>query len=153
MGNVVAVMEVPPPISRINVARVVLGGLVAGLVINLSEFVLNQIVIGADMTASLARMNLPPIGGAAIPFFIALGFADGIVTVWLYAAMRPRFGPGPRTAVMAGLAVWFFAYLNSAIVMHVMGMYTRRLLAISVAWELGESIVAALAGSALYAEK
>jgi len=27
--------------------------------------------------------------------------------VWLYAAIRPRFGPGIGTAVRSGLAVWF----------------------------------------------
>jgi hypothetical protein len=37
--------------------------------------------------------------------------------------------------------------------MHVLGMYHRRLLAISTTWELGQSIVAALAGGALYTEK
>jgi hypothetical protein len=141
MGNAVAVMEVPPA-GRINVARVILGGIVAGLVINISEFVLNQVVLGADMAASLARMNLPPVGGGAIAIF-----------VWLYAAIRPRFGPGPQTAVIAALATWFFFSLNAAVAMHALGMYHRRLLAINTIWELGQSIVAALAGAALYTEK
>ena len=33
------------------------------------------------------------------------------VTVWLYAAIRPRFGPGPKTAICAGLIVWGLSYL------------------------------------------
>jgi hypothetical protein len=152
MGNAVAVMEVPP-VGRINVARVILGGIVAGLVINISEFVLHQVVLGADMVDSLARMNLPPVGGPAISIFIILGFLDGLVLVWLYAAMRPRFGPGPKTAVIAALAAWFFVSLNGVVAMHVLGMYHRRLLGVTVLWELGQSIVAALAGSALYTEK
>ncbi|HEV3215672.1 MAG TPA: hypothetical protein VGZ27_08105, partial [Vicinamibacterales bacterium] len=152
MGSAVAVMEVPP-VGRINVARVILGGIVAGLVINISEFVLNQVVLGADMVESLARMNLPPVGGAAIPIFIILGFLDGFVLVWLYAAIRPRFGAGPKTAVIAALAAWFFVSFNVVVSMHVLGMYHRRLLAISTTWELGQSIVAALAGGALYTEK
>ncbi len=28
---------------------------------------------------------------------------------WWYAAIRPRFGPGPKTAAIAGLAVWLIA--------------------------------------------
>ena len=32
-------------------------------------------------------------------------FLVGILVVWLYAAIRPRFGPGPGTAAMAGVAV------------------------------------------------
>jgi hypothetical protein len=27
----------------------------------------------------------------------------GILVIWTYAAIRPRFGPGPRTAVRAAL--------------------------------------------------
>src|SRR5262249_8469890 len=32
----------------------------------------------------------------------------GISTMWLYAAIRPRYGPGPKTAALAGFAVWLF---------------------------------------------
>jgi hypothetical protein len=32
-------------------------------------------------------------------------FLGTLMTFW-YAAIRPRFGPGPITAVIAGLAVW-----------------------------------------------
>ena len=35
---------------------------------------------------------------------LVLGFLIGIVATWLYAAIRPRFGPGPGTATMAGVA-------------------------------------------------
>ena len=78
----------------INTARVVVGGLVAGLVINVSEFILNMVVMGADMNAAMTRLNLPPVGGQAITVFVVLGFALGIGTIWLYAAIRPRYGAG-----------------------------------------------------------
>jgi hypothetical protein len=86
-----------------------LGGLVASIVFALS-FLLSR------------RMNLefldlagtrPPAAESTTPAAwvfsmltssIVLGFA----TAWLYAAIRPRFGPGPRTAVFVGL---FFSAL------------------------------------------
>jgi hypothetical protein len=34
--------------------------------------------------------------------FNATGFLIGIFAIWLYAAIRPRHGPGPKTAVCAG---------------------------------------------------
>ena len=102
------------PTDNINLARVILGGIVAGLVINFSEFVLNQVVLLSDMTTALARMNLPPVGGSAIPVFIVLGFVGGIAAVWLYAAIRPRFGAGPKTALIAGLFFWFVRFLEPA---------------------------------------
>lgn len=138
--------------SRINTQRVILGGIVAGIVINVGESILNLVILGADMEAALARLNLPPIGGQAIGVFVFMGFVVGILTTWLYAAIRPRFGPGPKTAMCAGAIVWFFAYFYSGLGMVVMGMFTARLMTIAVAWGLVEILVAAVVGAALYKE-
>jgi apolipoprotein N-acyltransferase len=138
--------------SRINMPRVILGGIVAGIVINVSEAILNLVVLGAEMEAAMARLNLPPISGQAIAVFVVMGFVVGILTTWLYAAIRPRFGPGPTTALCAGATVWFFAYFYSGLGMVVMGMFTTRLMTIAVAWGLVEILAAAVAGAALYKE-
>lgn len=138
--------------SRINMQRVILGGIVAGIVINIGEAILNLVILEADMEAALARLNLPPIGGQAIAVFVFMGFVVGILTTWLYAAIRPRFGPGPKTALCAGATVWFFAYFYSGLGMVVMGMFTTRLMTIAVAWGLVEILAAAVAGAALYKE-
>jgi hypothetical protein len=138
--------------SRINMRRVILGGIAAGVVINVGESILNLVVLGADMEAAMARLNLPPIGGQAIGVFVFMGFVVGILTTWLYAAIRPRFGPGPKTAMCAGAIVWFFAYFYSGLGMVVMGMFTARLMTIAVAWGLVEILVAAVVGAALYKE-
>ena len=72
---------------------------------------------GAALNSSTARMNRINlksviIGGlvqpidSLIPLFILLDFVYGIALVQLYAAIRPRFGPGPGTAVKAGIFVW-----------------------------------------------
>src|SRR5262245_4280756 len=97
--------------DRINMGRVILGGLLAGLIINISESILNGVLFAKEIDAAMAAINRPPIASSMIVWFILLGFALGIVTIWLYAAIRPRFGPGAKTAVCAALAVWFFAYL------------------------------------------
>lgn len=33
--------------------------------------------------------------------------------MWLYAAIRPRYGPGPKTALVAGFAWWVIVSLQS----------------------------------------
>ena len=139
-------------VTRINIGRVVLGGLVAGLVINASEFVLNMFVVADDMNAAIQRLNLPPIGGTAIVGFTVFGFVLGIALTWLYAAIRPRFGPGPRTAVVAGAAVYFFAYLYPSLGMQLIGMFPARLMEISLVWGFVEVLAAAVAGASLYQE-
>ena len=129
-----------------------LGGLLAGVVINVSESILNLVVVGNAMNEAVARMNLPAPGGTAIAGFTLLGFALGIVMVWLYAAIRPRYGAGPSTALCAGSTVFFFAYFYSSMVMLFMGMFPGRLVAITLVWGLAELLVAALAGASVYKE-
>ena len=138
--------------GKINVAKVVMGGLLAGLVVNISETILNLVVVSSDMEAFLQARNLPPLGGSAIGGFIVLAFVAGIATIWLYAAIRPRFGPGPGTAATAGLAVWFFAYLYPGIANGLMGMYPMKLNIVALSWGLVEVIVGSIAGAWVYAE-
>ena len=136
----------------INTGSVIKGGLVAGLVINISETVLNVPVIGERMTAELTARNLPEIGGSAIAVFVVMCFGLGILTVWLYAAIRPRLGSGPGTAVCAGLVVWGLAFLWGAIGMGVMGFYSWSLIGIIVIWQLAEMVLAAVIGAYFYRE-
>ena len=153
MGNAVAVMDAPDaPSGRINASRVILGGLVAGLLINISETVVKTVVLAADVTTRMAQMNLSPPGASAIVVLMLRGFAGGIATVWLYAVIRPRFGTGPRAALIAGLAVWFFTCLYPGIAMLAIGLDATRMMVIYMTWTSIELVVAALVGAALYSE-
>ena len=138
--------------NGINIARVVLGGLLAGVIIDIGEVVLNAWLLAARMEAAMTRLNLPPVSGGAIAGFLIMGFALGIATVWLYAAIRPRFGPGVRAALCAGATVWFLAYVYPSIGFELMGLFPTRIIAIGMVWGLGELLVAAVAGAWLYQE-
>src|SRR5437867_4450129 len=138
--------------STINLGRVILGGLATGLVVNIGETIFNLAVVNQDMEAALLARNLPPVAGGAIGGFVILTFALGLVTVWLYAAIRPRFGPGPRTATLAALAVWFFAYLHQGTALTLMGVVPAKLTTIGLVWGLAEIVVASIAGAAVYKE-
>jgi hypothetical protein len=45
---------------RINIGRVVIGGLVAGIVLNALDMVVGMFVLADDMKAMVARLNLDP---------------------------------------------------------------------------------------------
>ena len=137
----------------INFGRVVLGGLVAGVVINVSESILNLVVVGTQMNEAMAKLQLPAMGSNAIAGFTIMGFAVGIVMIWLYAAIRPRYGAGPSTAACAGSAVYFFGYLYPGLAMLFMGLFPGRLIAITLVWGLVEVLVAAVAGAYFYKEE
>jgi hypothetical protein len=114
--------------------------------------VLNGVVLGEEMNAMMAAMNKPPINGSMIGLFVLLGFGLGVVLIWLYAAIRPRLGPGIHTAICAGLTVWGLAYLYPNLFAFIIELFPRRVLVIQTVWGLVELIVAATAGAWLYRE-
>jgi hypothetical protein len=85
------------------VGRVVFSAIAAGLVINVVETIVNMFITAHTMEDLLAAMNLEPLGGAAMGGFVVLAFGLGFLTVWTCAAIRPRYGPGPKTALAGGM--------------------------------------------------
>jgi hypothetical protein len=137
--------------GKINVARVILGGLLAGLIMNISEYVLNIYVVAEESAAMMERFGLPQIGMHQIGVFLVMTFVLGIVMVFVYAAMRPRFGAGVGTAVIAGVTIWIVAMFASVADV-VLGILPANLLVLTGLWALVEMVVASVAGAWLYKE-
>src|SRR5438094_9816919 len=98
----------------INVGRVIVGGLLAGVVIDVVDGLTNGAVLGARWADETKRLGIDMSGGAqsqSLTGWLTSGILCGIVLVWLYASIRPRYGPGPKTAVIAGLAGWLIPRL------------------------------------------
>lgn len=138
--------------SGINLRRVILGGLAVGLVLNVSESFLNMVLLAKANEAAMKALNAPPIGGAAIAFYVAWGFIQGLVTVWLYAGLRPRLGPGPRTAMVSGLLIWLLAYVIPGIGNAVTHLAPWPLTLTFLAWTLVEAPLVAVLGGWIYRE-
>jgi hypothetical protein len=138
--------------GSINYGRVVLGGLVAGLVINLSEFVLNGLILMDDYAAAMESYNLTEASWA-MGGYIGSAFILGLVVAWLYAAIRPRFGAGAKTGVTAGVVLWLGGYIVPSIWFLAMGMnYGTGLTVLSLVWGLAELAVAGMVAGWLYRE-
>lgn len=138
--------------SDINTGRVVLGGLLAGLVLNIGEITLNDVVLGAQMKEFLARHNFAEPSANFLVIAVGLTFVMGIVLVLGYACIRTRLGPGPKTAIIAGLFGWFGVFFYSGIVNNVIFGTPTGTIAMIVAVGLVEYILAALAGAWVYKE-
>ncbi|MBI3684552.1 MAG: hypothetical protein HY235_29625 [Acidobacteria bacterium] len=140
--------------NRISWKSVVLGGLLAGLIINVSEAVLNMLVLADDMSAAMKALGKSgDITPMQIVFFNIWGFVAGITAVWLYAAIRPRYGAGPRTALCAGLAFWFAYAILGSIGLLVLDLFPVRPMVIAYTWGLAETLIATLAGAKVYKEE
>lgn len=138
--------------ASINTGRLVLGTIAAGLVINVVETVVNTFIVADAMAELLASMNLEPVGGAAIAGYILLAFALGFLIVWTYAAIRPRYGAGPATAMRAGLAVWAAFYLLGVGSTWLMGVAPSHLYLHTLLYTLPMMLAAAYVGGRVYRE-
>ena len=138
--------------GKINLGRVILGGLVAGIIIDIFEFFLNGIVLRAQWEAVNAAHNIPMWGSNEIIAYNLMGLAMGIIAVWTYAAIRPRFGAGVKTAVYAALLTWITAYVLMDVSPFLTGMFPLKLAEMLVGAGLVEIIVATIAGAWLYKE-
>jgi hypothetical protein len=138
--------------NNINFGRVILGGLVAGLILNIGEFLLNEVVFAQQMRAFFERLRIPLPGGSFIATAIGITFLLGIVIVWLYAMIRPRFGPGPKTAIIAAFVPWFCVYFYCGILNATLFSMSTTFVLMGMAWGIIEYILAAVAGAWLYRE-
>jgi hypothetical protein len=140
--------------SAINVPRVILGGLAAGLVMNVLDVTTGLAILADDMNANAQRLNLDPAvlnSTAAMVTWIVVDFLYGLLVVFTYAGFRPRFGPGPKTAVIAGLTIYAAITVILAGFLSV-GMFMQGPFIKQAAIQLVVNIVASLVGGAIYKE-
>jgi hypothetical protein len=138
--------------GRINLARVLIGGLIAGIVINVFEYVLNGVLLADQWPVLMKSINRPVLGMNEIIAFNLLAFIQGWAAIWTYAAIRPRFGSGPMTAIYAALLTWITAYVLVDAMPTVMGIYPMGMTMMMIGVGLAEIVVATLAGAYFYKE-
>jgi hypothetical protein len=138
----------------IKTSKVLVGGIVGGIVANVIDFVGNSLILGnmhrADMTKLNPALSVNP-SGAQITGFATFDSVWIVATVWIYAAIRPRFGPGPKTAVYAAIASWVVG-TSVAGFFWLLGIFSTNLFVATGAVELVNAIVSTLIGAWLYSE-
>jgi hypothetical protein len=140
--------------QRINGTRVILGGLLAGVVINVGEYLVNGLLLADRWAAGMKALGRSSdLGAFAYVVFNLWGFLTGLFAIWLYATIRPRFGPGPRTAVIAAVATWVPVSLLASLTPMALRLFSRRLFAIGIVGALVEITIATLIGAWLYKEE
>ena len=118
--------------SKINTGRVILGGLAAGAII----FVINGLVNGVllkgellDWAQGMGDLIHPPAQGVSMGLWTLMCLVYGIGGTWIYAAIRSRYGAGPRTALLAGLALWVMSKLTVALDLIALGLIPGQIIA------------------------
>ena len=137
-----------------NWKRIILGGVLAGLVMNVLDALTEMLVLGErykqlqEAGVFLKEPRLP-----FVPIWILGLFAAGVVAAWFYAAVRPRLGPGPRTALLVGLCLGLLAHVPYNVTHAAWGMQGRFM---PLVWMLGgmlQLVVGTLVAGWVYKEE
>jgi hypothetical protein len=141
-------------VAGVNTGRVIAGGLVAGIVANIGDFISNAYLLADQMDFMRQRLNIDvqtwESTGSLITWTV-VDFVLGFLMVFTYAAMRPRLGPGPLTAVIAAFVP--FASATAVIVgFSHMGIFSPDVVLKASLLSLVTMSLASLAGARIYQE-
>jgi hypothetical protein len=135
--------------SKLNWSRVLGCGLLAGIV---------WIMLGSVVTALLGRdfaalpnnhLAKPTLG--FILLNVVLDLMEGVSIIWLYAVLRPVYGLGMKTAVIAAFSWWFIVSLGDATWCS-FGLFPPRTVIPLMIGTLPALVLATLAGMKFYKE-
>jgi hypothetical protein len=143
-------IETGVSMKRINWWRVLACGAVAGVVWTVLSSAVT-ILVGHDFTAAVSGNRLVAPSSGLVTFLFLVNLLEGIWAMWLYAAIRPRYGAGPNTAMVVGIAWWVISSLIDA-TWGSFGFVPVAALWPAMAASLPAIMVAALAGAWLYKE-
>ena len=122
----------------------------AGTVINAIELLVHHLILNRAWTVAFAALGRTPTGWTT---FIPSNFLVGIAGVWLYVGIRPRYGAGSKTAILAGLGVWLVFWVIPTMALMPLTLFPNRLLVTVIGVGLMDAVLAILLGAWLYKEE
>ncbi len=97
-----------------NTSRVLAGGIVAGIVLNVIDWFVYTRLLATRMAESMDAfkpgLSTGMMTGNAITIYVITDFVFGLLLVWT----RPRLGAGPRTAATVAGLFWLIATFVNA---------------------------------------
>ena len=138
----------------INWTRVIIGGGVAAVILFIAGFIIHGVILGADWTAwqKAGHMPLALSHGEAIVIWVLVSLINGFTGVWIYAGIRPRYGAGAKTALIAGFMLWLVGGLVAALAEYALGNVPHRIVFVAAIGGLIADLIAIVAGAYFYKE-
>ena len=139
---------------RINWTRLIIGGLIASVILFLTDGFFHGRVVAADWLAVFTALGAkPPVETtASLLYFAIYEVGRGFLAMLLYVLMRACCKPGPKTAAIAGIVVWLAFSVTGPAQFIPLGFFSHALWLKVGAFHLVTSIIATLAGAAVYKE-
>jgi MFS family permease len=90
--------------SKINSKKVLIGGFIAGMIINIIDTPNGALISGPAIIEFLKAHAIEP--NPLVPvYFLPLHIVYGWMLVWIYAALIPMFGKSRKNAIISTLLI------------------------------------------------
>ncbi len=141
--------------SNVNWGKFVLGALIVAVICFVSDGFLHQRVVTEYWEAIYAALGATPPdhSGFAMIWFAVFEAGRGFLAMYVYVLLRPRLGPGVKTATWAGVVTWVAFSLTGPAQFIPLGFYSESLWIYVGIYQLVFTIIAAIVGAAPYSEK
>jgi len=138
--------------ARINWGRLILGGLIAAIILFFTDGFIHERLVRTDWQSVYAGLKAaePEPHGASMAYFALYELGRGVIALLFYATMRTHFGAGPKTAVLAAIATWIAFSVAGPAQFIPLGFFSNALWLKVGALHLVTTIIATIAGAALY---
>lgn len=136
-----------------NSTRIITGGILAGVILFIVAGATNGAILGEDWQTWLKAMgplNHAPSQGVGILLWLVVSMLLGVTGMWVYAAVRSKFTPGPVLALKVALVLWICAFLTPALGNFALGAYPGKVIVVGCLGGLVGSVLSMLAGAWLY---
>ena len=138
--------------AQINWGRLFLGSLIAAIIMFVTDGFIHETITRGDWNAVYDGLGArtPEAHGTSMLYFGIFELGRGFTAMMFYALMRAFFGAGPKTAVLAGIVGWIAFSLTAPAQFIPLGFFSHALWLKVGAIHLVTSIIATIAGAALY---
>ena len=141
--------------THINHSRVVLGGIVAAIVLFIVSGLVNGAILGSAWQAwldAMGSLNHAPAASTGMVIWAVVSLVFGLTGVWIYAGIRPRYGAGWKTALLAGFLLWLAGWLAPSLGQVALGATPTYVTMVGAVGGLVAALLALLAGASIYKE-
>ncbi|MEI6411597.1 MAG: hypothetical protein WCR52_19565 [Bacteroidota bacterium] len=137
--------------NSINTKKVLIGGFIAGMLLNIIDAPNGVLIAGPKMSEFLLAHSITP--NPLVPaFFFPFHILYGMMIVWTYASCIPTYGHGRKNALYATLLLLMTTRFM-AFGFVVMGLFPLSLFLIFSATMVVGSIIGGLVGCGYYSRK
>jgi len=141
--------------NDVNWGRFILGALIVAAICFVSDGFLHQRVVTEQWQAVYDALGATPPdhSGFAMVWFLVYEAGRGFLAMYVYVLLRPRLGPGVKTATWAGVVTWVAFSLTAPAQFIPIGFYSTMLWFSVAVYQLVFTIIAAIVGAAPYSGK